>query len=37
MEVRAETLASKMKELKIGKEDVKDINDVNYKVEERLI
>jgi hypothetical protein len=37
LEIRAETLALKMKELNIGKEDVKDINDVDFKVEERLI
>jgi hypothetical protein len=37
LETRAETLAQRMKELQIGKEDVKDINDVDFKVEERLI
>ena len=37
LEIRAETLALKMKELNIGKKDVKDINDVDFNVEERLI
>ena len=37
LEIRAETLALKMKEQNIGKKDVKDINDVDFNVEERLI
>jgi|LakMenE18May11ns_1017448.scaffolds.fasta_scaffold8941274_1 hypothetical protein len=37
IETRSQTLAKKMSELKIGKDDVRDINDVDYKVEERLI
>ena len=36
-ESREEILIKKMQELKIGQEDLKDINDVDYKVEERLI
>ena len=37
LETRAETLAQRMSELHIGKEDVKSINDVDFNVEERLI
>jgi hypothetical protein len=37
METRAETLAQRLKKLQIGIEDVANINNVDFKVEERLI